>query len=231
MRAAQRPFHQHAGALAAVEAQERVSRQRLARVRARAVAPGNRHQRLLVERCPHQCAGQAARPFHQHRRVELAGFHLHRQLDRLGADQAHVQRRVFALHARHHMRQAAHHRNHRAHGYRACHRVRRFRGQAHLVVEREHAARLWQQLAAAGIERHHPAAAVEQLAAQLHLERPHLQADRGLRQGHPRGGGGKGAVVGHGNEGAQETDGAHGKAVMACGLACGLARLIRHADA
>ncbi|MNT48594.1 hypothetical protein D3C72_1853830 [compost metagenome] len=103
VRAAQRALHQHAGALAAVEAQVGVLRKRLARIMTGTAACRDRHQRLLVQRRPAQRAGHACGALDQDGGIQLAGLDLRRQLDRLGADQAHVERRISALHMRHRM--------------------------------------------------------------------------------------------------------------------------------
>jgi len=69
--------------------------------------------------------------------------------------------------------------------------------------------RLRQQRAAVGVERDGAAGAAEQVAAQLGLQRAHLQADGRLGECHALGGGGERPVPRHGHEGAQKTDGAH----------------------
>ncbi|MNN45452.1 hypothetical protein D3C81_1597890 [compost metagenome] len=107
------------------------------------------------------------------------------------------------------MRQPAHHRYHRPHRHRAGHVLGAPLRQAHFLIQRQQPARLRQQFAAVRVQHGHPAAAVEQFTAQFLFERTHLQADRRLRQRHPAGSGGKRALLGHGDEGAEKSDGTH----------------------
>jgi hypothetical protein len=108
------------------------------------------------------------------------------------------------------LQQRAHGRHHRAQVQRAGHGLGGGGGGQHLVIQRDQAAHLGQQLAPGVAQHHGLALAGEQIAAQLGFQRAHLLAHGGLRQRHARGGGGKGAFGRHGNEGTQKTDAAHG---------------------
>ena len=73
---------------------------------------------------------------------------------------------------------------------------------------------LWQQRAAVRVERDGAPGTVEQIAAQLGLQRAHLQAHGGLRECHALSGGGERAVARHGDKGAEKADGTHRRARM-----------------
>jgi len=110
------------------------------------------------------------------------------------------------------MRERPHHRHHRADRDRAGQFRLRFIADAHGVVQAQQVLGLRQQRAAVRIQRDSAAGPVEQVPAQFVFQRAHLQAHRGLRQRHALRGGGKRAVTGHGDKGAEKADGTHGNA-------------------
>lgn len=107
------------------------------------------------------------------------------------------------------MRQRPHDRHHRADRHGAGKLGLRLVADAHGVVQRQQMFGLRQERPPARIERDGAARAVEQVAAQLGLERTHLQAHGGLRERHALGSGGKRAMARHCDEGAEKADRTH----------------------
>gem|GEM_PF-5467339 len=176
------------------------------------MAARHHHQGLGIERVPGKVCRQAFQVFDDQRAIQLAGFHLLRQLTRFAGNELDVQPLVHLLEPRHRMCQRSHHRHHRANRHGPGELRLGLVADAHGVVQRQEVLGLRQQRATMRVEGDSAPRPVKQVTAQFVFQRTHLQAHRGLRQRNALGGGGKRAMACHGNKGAEEADGTHGRA-------------------